>query len=87
MLKKEENMAKLGVTFPLKQIITYEWRMKVGAMLTAPPPLNRWPQEGHGMQGRIREDYTTNMRKTTNECGERDRKGANRPKKGVAEVN
>ncbi len=39
------------------------------------------------MQGRIREDYTTNMRKTTNECGERDRKGANRPKKGVAEVN
>jgi len=38
MLKKEENMAKLGVTFPLKQIITYEWRMKVGAMVTAPPP-------------------------------------------------
>jgi hypothetical protein len=38
MLKKEENMAKLGATFPLAQIITYEQCMKVGAVLTPPSP-------------------------------------------------
>jgi len=34
------------------------------------------------MRGRIREDYTTNTKKTPNGCGEWDKKGANRLKKG-----
>jgi hypothetical protein len=37
MLKRKENMAKLGATLPLKQIITYEWFMKVGVVLPPPP--------------------------------------------------
>jgi len=45
MLKGEENMAKLGATLPLKQMIIYEQCMKVGVMLT-PPTLNKWPQKG-----------------------------------------
>jgi hypothetical protein len=40
MLKREENMAKFGATFPLKHIVAYEWCMKVGVMLN-PPTLNR----------------------------------------------
>ncbi len=42
MLKKDENMAKLGATLPLKQMISYEWCMKVGAMLN--PPL-QWIED------------------------------------------
>jgi len=33
-VKREENMAKLGATFPLKQMITYEQCMKIGVVLT-----------------------------------------------------
>jgi hypothetical protein len=34
MLKSEENMAKLGATLPLRQVIAYEQCMKVGVVLT-----------------------------------------------------
>jgi hypothetical protein len=34
MLKREENMAKLGATLTLRQVITYERCMKVGVVLT-----------------------------------------------------
>jgi hypothetical protein len=40
MLKREENMANLGVTFPLRQMTTYEQCMKVGVMLTPYIELN-----------------------------------------------
>jgi hypothetical protein len=33
MLKREENMIKLGATLSLKQMIAYEPRMKVDVML------------------------------------------------------
>jgi hypothetical protein len=40
MLKREENMMKLGATLPERQLTTYEQCMKVSAMLN-PPTLNR----------------------------------------------
>jgi hypothetical protein len=40
MLKREENMAKFGATFLLKQVVAYEWCMKAGVLLN-PPTLNR----------------------------------------------
>jgi hypothetical protein len=58
ILKREENMAKLGVTFPLKQMIVYEQCMKVGVMLN--PTLNRRPQEGQGMCGCGGKDHMMN---------------------------
>jgi hypothetical protein len=36
MLKKEENIAKLGATFPSKQITSYEQCMKVGVVINPP---------------------------------------------------
>jgi hypothetical protein len=45
MLKWEDNMVKLGATLPLKQMITYEWCMKVGAMLN-PLAFSKQLQEG-----------------------------------------
>ncbi len=51
-------MAKLGVTFPLKQMIVYEQCMKVGVMLN--PTLNRRPQEGQGMCGCGGKDHMMN---------------------------
>ncbi len=35
MLKKEENMAKLGATLSLRQMIAYEQCMKAGAVLSS----------------------------------------------------
>jgi hypothetical protein len=40
MLKKEENMVKSGATMPIIHTTTYEWCMKVGAVLK-PFTLNR----------------------------------------------
>jgi hypothetical protein len=36
MLKREENMAKFGATFPLKHMITYEQCMKASVVLNPP---------------------------------------------------
>jgi hypothetical protein len=36
MLRKEENMAKLGATFPFKQMIAYERCMKTNVVLNPP---------------------------------------------------
>jgi hypothetical protein len=36
MLKREENMAKLGPTLPLKQMTSYEQCMKDGVVLKPP---------------------------------------------------
>jgi hypothetical protein len=38
-LKREENMVKSRATLPLKQMIAYEWCMKVGVVLN--PPLHK----------------------------------------------
>jgi len=49
MLKREENMTKLGATLLLKQMTAYEQCKKANVMLTPPPlTLNRQPQEGQG---------------------------------------
>jgi hypothetical protein len=37
MLKREENMVKLGATLSLKQMVAYEWCMKVGVVLNPSP--------------------------------------------------
>jgi hypothetical protein len=47
MLKGEENMAKLGATLPLKQMIIYEQCMKVSVMLT-PPYIEQMTAKGIG---------------------------------------
>jgi hypothetical protein len=36
MLKRKENMVKLGPTLLLRYMIVYEWCMKVGVMLNPP---------------------------------------------------
>jgi hypothetical protein len=41
MLKRKEIMAKLGATFLLKQMVAYEWCIKIGVMLNPSPTLNR----------------------------------------------
>jgi hypothetical protein len=38
MLKREENMVKLGATLPLKQMIAYGRWMKVSVVQTPPSP-------------------------------------------------
>lgn len=47
-----------------------------------PPTLNRQSQEGQGMWGCGREDRTTNIGEIHNGCGEQDKKGADKLKKG-----
>jgi hypothetical protein len=60
---------------------TYERCIKVDVELN-PTTLNIRLQEGRGMQGCEGEDCMTNTRKAPSGCGERDEKGANRPKEG-----
>jgi hypothetical protein len=52
MLKREENMIKSGTTLSLQQMIAYEQRMKVGAMLN-PLALNRQLLEGQEIGGLV----------------------------------
>ncbi len=77
MLKREENMAKLGATFPLKQMITYEQCMKVGVVLTRLHWINdcKRDKECEVM------NHTTDMGEAFSGCGKRDEKGLKDPKR------
>ncbi len=39
MVKRKENMVKSEATLPMRQMITYEWCIKVGVVLTPLAPL------------------------------------------------
>jgi hypothetical protein len=71
MLKKQENMVKLGAW-----IMHESW-----CSVEAPPTLNKWPQEGQGTWGHEGEDYKIDTREAPSECGGWGEKRANKPKK------
>jgi hypothetical protein len=86
ILKKEENMTKSGVTFPLKQMIAYEWCMKVGIVLN--PLYTKETTARRTRNVRPHEKITQWIQKkllvgVVNKI----EKGVNRPKKGLVEIN